>query len=113
GGRSAKLRPNAGAMRQTLAQRRPRHFRHQDITRADAGEFALAIDHARAPGAPADPGRVAIEAWMAQPDFFRHMLRLDMKRAGLQQLEAMLVERPFDLDRPTQQVLGLAQHAPE
>ncbi len=48
---------------------------------------------------------------MLQPDGVRHRRRLDMERARLQQLEAGIVERPFDLDGHAEQGLGLAQHA--
>ena len=41
------------------------------------------------------------------------MRRLHVQRPRLQQLEAGIVERPFDLDRHAEHVFGLAQQAPE
>ncbi len=41
------------------------------------------------------------------------MRGLDMQRPRLQELEAFVVERPFDLDRHAHQRLGLADEAPE
>ena len=38
---------------------------------------------------------------------------LDVQRPRLQQLEAGVVERPFDLDRHAEDILGLAHQPPE
>src|SRR5260370_1345821 len=63
--------------------------------------------------APADPARMATETRMLQPDFVRHRGGLQMQRAGLQQLESGIGERPLDLNRHTHEVCGVAQQAPE
>src|ERR1019366_9557672 len=77
----------------------PRHSGHQDIAWPDAGELALAIHHHGAAGTPADPSRMAAETRMLQPDVIRHQGGLQVQGAGLQQLEAGIVERPLDLHR--------------
>jgi hypothetical protein len=82
-----------------MAERRTGDARHQNVARRDAAELAFAIHHHGAAGAPADAGGMAVEAGMLEPDFVRHMRGLDAQRPRLQQLEALVVERPFDLDR--------------
>ncbi len=79
----------------------------------DARQFAFAVHHHGAAGAPADAGGMAVEAGMIEPDGVRHDRRLDMQRPRLQQLEAALVHRPFDLDRLAGELLALAQQAAE
>ena len=96
---------------QHMAERGAGDPRHQDVARCDARELAFAIDHHGAAGAPADAGGMAAQAGMLQPDRVRHHGRLDMERARLQQLEAGLVERPFDLDGHAEQGFDLAQQA--
>src|SRR5690348_62607 len=112
-GAAAELGDDAGDVRQDVAERRPRHPRHQDVAGRDAAQFALAIDDDRTAGAPADAGRMAAELRVLQPDIVRYVHRLHVQGPRLQQFEADLVERPFDLDRHADDVFRLAQHAPK
>ena len=112
-GRAAELGDDAGDARQDVAQRRAGDARHQNVARRDAGQLAFAIDHHGAAGAPADAGRMAVEPGMLQPDLVGHVRLDDAQRPRLQQLEAGIVERPFDLDRHAEHVFGLAHQAPE
>src|SRR5207248_795517 len=61
---------------QDVTEGRPRHTRHQHIARRHARQLALAIDDDRAPGRPADTGRMAIETRVLQPDLVGHLRRL-------------------------------------
>ena len=92
-------------------ERGTRHFGDQDVAGRDARQFAFAIDHDGAAGAPADAGRMAVEPGMPQPDLVRHDRRFHMQRPRLQQLEAALVHRPFDLDRPAGQLFRIGAAA--
>src|SRR5262245_57040367 len=56
---------------------------------------------------------MAIELRMLKPDFLRHLDWLNVERSRLKELEALIVARPFDLDRMIKQILALAQHAAE
>jgi hypothetical protein len=47
-----------------------------------------------------------------QPDLVRHQRRLHVQRPRLQELEAVVVERPFDLDRGLQQSSHLRSMRP-
>jgi hypothetical protein len=98
-GRAAELRYHAGDARQDVAECWPRDTRHQDVARRDTGELALAVDDDRAPRTPADACGMTVQARVRQPDVVRHVRRLHMQRPCLQELEARVVERPFDLDR--------------
>src|SRR5690606_21236896 len=55
---------------------------------------------------PPDPG-------MLQPDLVRHLRRLDVQRSRLEQLEATVVKRPFDLHRLVHDVFSPAHPAAE
>ena len=46
---------------------------------------------------------------MLQPDLVGHLRRLQVQRARLQQLESLVVERPFDFDRHPDDVFGSPQ----
>src|ERR1700682_3894300 len=67
------------------------------VTRRNAPDLAFAIDHNRAPGCPADARRMPVETRVLQPDLVGHVRRLHVERARLQQLESVLIQRPFDL----------------
>src|SRR5262249_45379035 len=96
-----------------VAERRSRDLGHQDVSRADARELAFAVYNARPSGAPANARRMTAEPRMPQPDLVGHMRRLDLERPRLQQLEPVVLERPFDFDGRAEHILGLAQHAAE
>ena len=49
-----------------MAERRARHFRHQDIARRDTRQFTLAVDHHCTARPPAYAGRMAAHARMLQ-----------------------------------------------
>ena len=80
------------------APARPRGDQH--VARRDARQLALAAHDHGAAGAPADAGRMAVEAGMLQPDLVRHRDRLDVSGRACKSLKPTVVERPFDLDRP-------------
>src|SRR5215475_11347919 len=109
--RAAKLGNDAGNLRQDLTERRSSHFGHEHVARRNAAEFAFAIDDSGSPASPADPGRMTVNGGMLQPDLVRNMGWLDMEGTGLQQLEAVVVERPFDFDRPSDHAFRLSEHA--
>src|SRR5260370_4129395 len=98
-----------------MAERRAGDPRHQDVTGRDAGKLAFAVHHHGAARAPADARRMPIETRMLEPDLVRHYPHSAGwgQRARLQQLEAAVVERPFDLDRHAKHGFGLAQQAAE
>src|ERR1700720_4470539 len=79
-GRAAKLGDDAADTRQDVAQRRAGNARDQNIARRHAAEFAFAVHHHGAARAPADPGGMAIEARMSEPDCVRHRCRLHVQR---------------------------------
>ena len=112
-GRASELRHHAGDLRQDVGQRWPGDPGDQNVARRDPRQLAFAIDHHGAAGAPADAGRMAGELGMGEPDLVGHQRRLHVQRPRLQELEARLVERPFDLDRRLQQILAFAQLAAE
>ena len=53
-------------------ERGTRHSGDQDVAGRDARQFAFAIDHDGAAGAPADAGRMAVQPGMPQPNLVRH-----------------------------------------
>ena len=59
------------------------------------------------------PAGCPFKAWMLQPDLVRHDCRLHMERTRLQKPEAVLVHRPFDLDRPASKIRAFAQQTAE
>ena len=97
--------------REDVTERRPGHSRHQHVAGRDAPDLALAVDHHGASGAPADARRMAVEPRVLQPDLVGHVRRLQVQRPRLQQLEPVIVDRPFDLDRQAEHILGLQHHA--
>src|SRR5215470_9396755 len=99
GGRAAEFRDHAGNLWQHMAKRRPGNPRHQNVAWRDAGELAFAVDHDGAAGAPANASWMTIEARMPQPDVVGHHGGCNGERTRLQELEAVVVERPFNLDR--------------
>src|SRR5256885_4486574 len=96
-----------------MRERRAGDARHQDIPGRDAGELALAIDHYRTSGAPADAGGMAVETGMLEPDVVPHVRGRDVQGARLQQLETVVVERPFHLDRRADYFFCFADEAPD
>src|SRR5689334_19276970 len=110
-GRAAEFRHDARDARQDMAERRPRHFRHQNVAGRDTRKLAFTAHHPGLAGASTDARRMAIKARMLEPDLVRHMRGLNVQWPRLQQLETFIVERPLDLDRRTHQRLGLADDA--
>ena len=51
------------------------------------------------------------QAGMLQPDLVGHMRSLQVKRPRLQQLESLVVQRPFDFDRRADHVFRAPQQA--
>ena len=75
-------------LRQNMGQRRTGDLGHQHIAGRNARQFAFAVDDHGAAGAPADAGRMAVDAGMCEPDGVGHDRRFDMQRPRLQQPEA-------------------------
>src|SRR5215468_10419520 len=112
-GGTAELGDHAGNARQYVAQRRAGDARDQHVAGRNPRQLALAVHHYRAAGSPADARRVSAETGMLAPDLVGYGDRLDDERARLQELEALMVERPFDLDRTADDRFRLAHHAAE
>src|SRR5437588_12028141 len=98
-GRAAELRHHAGNARQHVAERRACHPGDQDVAGRDARQLAFAIDHDGTAAAPADTGRMAVEAWMPEPDLIRHGRSRNVERPRLEELEAEYVDTPIALYR--------------
>src|SRR6516164_11411579 len=110
-GGTAELGDHAGNARQHVAQRRAGDARDQHVTGRNPRQLALAVHHHRAAGAPADARRMSAETGMLAPDLVGHGDWLDGERARLQELEALMVERPFDLDWTAYDGFCFAHHA--
>src|SRR6516162_10157451 len=110
-GGTAELGDHAGDARQHVAQRRAGDARDQHVAGRNPRQFALAVHHHRTAGTPADARRVSAETGMLAPDLVGHGDWLDGERARLQELEALMVERPFDLDWTAYDGFCFAHHA--
>src|SRR5262249_1182876 len=95
--------------RQNVAERRPGDAGYEHVTGRNASQFALAVDDNRSPGGPADARGVTAQSWMLQPDLVWHVRRLQVQRPRLQQLDALVVERPLDRDGRPHAALGVPQ----
>ena len=71
--RTAEFGDNAADPRQNVIERRAGDARHQNVAGRDARELAFAIDDDGSARAPADPGRMSVEAGMLEPDLVGHM----------------------------------------
>src|SRR5262249_9735492 len=58
---------------------------------------------------PPDAGRMTAQPRMLQPDLVGDLRGLEMQRARLEQLEAVLPKRPFDFDRHADDIFGPSQ----
>jgi len=108
---AAAFGDDARHARQNVCEGRPADARHEDVTRRDATQLALALNDHGPARCPTDSRRVTAQSRMLQPNLVGHVCRLHMQRARLEKLEAFGVESPFDFDRRPDDVFGAPQQA--
>jgi len=85
----------------------------EEVVPRHAADLAFAVDDDGSSRAPADARRMTVESRVLQPDLVWHVRRFQVQRSRLQHREALIVDRPFDLDGEAEHVFSFPHHVGE